>query len=387
MTFNSTLFDPTQLCLELTPTRQDHLWQQSQASATAPRRWNTYLNRLCLDAVLPWLQEEAPHCRPAMNATSRHSLWELVNGMAIAQDNTRFVLIPTEALDLDEIRIPQEWIDIPDWIADYYLMVQVNPDDGWVRIGGFATHRQIKEQAVLDRGDRTYVLNETDLITDLNALWVSRALQANEVTRAAVDALPTLATTHASALIQRLGNPDLLNPRLEIPFSTWAALIQHGGWRHQLAERRRGLPEQRSVTQWLQSGLSAIAEQVGWQSVTLQPVVVGARGDEAAESVSGLARSLTIAGQPYELRIMPMSTEAGQVWRFELVSLVPGGRIPGGFVLRLLTEDLQSFEGNEDRADASVDSLYVDVMLAPDEGIVWQIEPCPEDYDQEVLRF
>jgi len=26
--------------------------------------------------------------------------------------------------------VPQEWVDIPEWAADYYLAVQVNPDSG-----------------------------------------------------------------------------------------------------------------------------------------------------------------------------------------------------------------------------------------------------------------
>jgi hypothetical protein len=387
MTFNATLFDPTQICLELDPARQDQIWNQSQSCATDISRWNTYLNQLCLEAVLPWLREEEGRSRPLFNATARSSLWELVSGMAIALGDIQIVLLPTEQMDLDEIRIPQEWIDIPDWVADYYLAVQVNPDDGWVSIGGFATHAQIKERAPLDQGDRTYVLDEMDWITDLNVLWVSRQLQANEVTRAAVATLPELETTQARNLIQRLGTPEIRVPRLEIPFTTWAALVQNSGWRQQLAERRRGQPEQRSVPQWLQSGLSALAEQVGWQSVTLQPVPVGARSDQATQPVPGLARSLTIAGQPYELRVMPISTPEGQIWRFELVSLTPGGRIPRGFVLRLLTENLQPFAGNEDQAETSVDALYVEVILTPGEGIVWQIEPAPDDYDQELLRF
>jgi len=36
--------------------------------------------------------------------------------------------------DLTKRMVPQEWVDIPEWAADYYLAVQVNPDSGWLRI-------------------------------------------------------------------------------------------------------------------------------------------------------------------------------------------------------------------------------------------------------------
>ena len=78
---------------------------------------------------------------------------------------------------------------------------------------------------------------------------------------------------------------------------------------------------------------------------------------------------------------------ANNVWRFELSSLAPGGLIPTGVTLRLLTEDLQPFENNEDTATAPVEQLYIEVALESGEGIVWEIEPTPEDYDREILRF
>jgi hypothetical protein len=55
--------------------------------------------------------------------------------------------------------------------------------------------------------------------------------------------------------------------------------------------------------------------------------------------------------------------------------------------LRLLTEDLQVFEGNEDVALTAKEQLYIDVTLAPGEGLVWEIEPFPENYDREILHF
>jgi Protein of unknown function (DUF1822) len=61
--------------------------------------------------------------------------------------------------------------------------------------------------------------------------------------------------------------------------------------------------------------------------------------------------------------------------------------VPAGVTLRLLTEDLQGFEGNWDGADGLVEELFVDVAVAAGEGIVWEVEPLPEGYEREILRF
>lgn len=384
MTFDSALFDPTQLCLAINSNVQTQAWQFSQAFATPSSQWNAYLNQLCLQTLLPYLQEEQPRATISPNAEALASLWELVNGTAILWPHRRLVLVPTETIDLEEIRVPQEWVDISDWAADYYLAVQVNPDEAWVRVAGFVTHRQLKQQAQLDRFDRTYCLAGSDLIPDLSVLWVTQQLQSSEATRGVISDGASLSTLEAANLIQRLGNPTVVNPRLAIPFERWAALLNHGGWRQRLAEQRRGLPEQQSPRQWLQAGISSWVQ--GWGRVDYQLGVAGSRSSEVTQPTAALLRQLTIANQPYELQIIPIDL-AANVWRFELSSLSVGGWVPAGTTLRLLTEDLQPFEGNEDTATTPVDRLYIEVVLEPGEAVVWEIEPIPEAYDQEILRF
>jgi hypothetical protein len=193
-----------------------------------------------------------------------------------------------------------------------------------------------------------------------------------------------LSTIEAANLIQRLGNPTIVNPRLAIPFERWAALLHHGGWRQRLAEQRRGLPEHRSPLQWLQAGISSLTQ--GWSRVDYQLGTAGSRSSEVAQPTAALLRQLTIANQPYELQIIPIDL-AANVWRFELSSLSVGGLVPAGTTLRLLTEDLQPFEGNEDTATTAVDRLYIEVALESGEALVWEVEPTPEAYDREILRF
>ncbi|MDZ8139397.1 MAG: DUF1822 family protein [Nostoc sp. DedQUE04] len=373
--------DSQHLYLEITkfPEVQE---QPYSTAGTCQRGW---INQKCLQAFLPWFQEEiAPTARVYPNSAALPSFWEVVNGTAISFERDRLVLIPTLAMDDDELRVPQEWIDIPEWIADYYIAVQVNPDDGWIKIFGYTTHQILKTKGVYDAGDRTYSLESEDLIPDINVLWVTRQLDRSEALRAEIAPIDSISKTQAENLLERLGDRNVKFPRLALPFSLWGALLAHSGWQKKLYELRQGLLIQRSIPQWLQTGVTNLAQQWGWEK---REFVVVPAGMRSAEPVLGLSRRIKVAEQTYELRIFPKSTSEDYVWRFELRSTTVDGQIPAGFKLRLLTEDLQAFENNQDTATTPVDMLYLEVILELGEGLVWEIEPTPEDYEREILRF
>ena len=75
------------------------------------------------------------------------------------------------------------------------------------------------------------------------------------------------------------------------------------------------------------------------------------------------AAGYAYTGQIYELTITPQSQLNATIWYFELRNAAVGAAIPGGFKLRLLTEDLQPFPNNEDIATTAVEQLYVEVAL------------------------
>ncbi|MGB3654136.1 MAG: DUF1822 family protein [Rivularia sp. (in: cyanobacteria)] len=381
--FNSpspSTIDSHQLHLEI-----PQFQMQEQAYSTPGAYQRAWINQLCLQAFLPWFREEIdPSAKVYPNTAALPSFWELVDGTAITFDTSRLLLIPTLAMDGDELRVPQEWVDIPELVADYYIAVQVNPDDGWIKFFGYTTHKSLKAKGVYDVGDRTYSLEREDLIQDINVLWVTRQINYPEALRAIVAPLDSIPQTQASNLLERLGNADVKFPRLAVPFPLWGALIAHGGWRNKLYELRQGLPQQWSIRQWLQTGVANLPQQWGWKKKEFVMVSTGMRSGEA---VQGLSRQLIINGDTYELRIFPKGNSENQIVRFELRSATPGSQIPVGFKLRLLTEDLQPFENNEDTAINPVDMLYLEVILEPGEELVWETEPIAEDYEREILRF
>ena len=355
------------------------------AYSTAGARQRAQMNQQCLEAVQSWLQAEF-HVTASVypSVAALPSFWEVVNGTAVTVGAYRWVLLPTVAIALDELRVPQEWIDIPNWVADYYLAVQLDPEQGWLQMNGYTTHQQLKTKGIYEAVDRTYTLDVDDLWQDVNSLWIAQQLHAQATLRTTVASVPPIPLAQANHLLERLGNPAMTFPRRAVPFQLWAALLAHGGWRQALYERRQGVSDRTSVTQWLQTGLSVFAQQLGWQRREFVLTVPGVRGDFVK---AGIARSLVIADKPYELRIFAIDRAVNSTWRVELRSAASGGRIPIGFKLRLLTENLQGMENNEDIAKTEVESLDVDVVLEPGEGLVWEIEPLPEGFDYEILRF
>ncbi|MGH7999797.1 MAG: DUF1822 family protein [Brasilonema sp.] len=248
--------DPREWLLEILPTIQAQSWQQSQVYATPSSRWCAYINQICLHAFLDWIStEDFPQVSVWYSSPGTSAFWEFVNGTAILLDNRRVVLIPSEAIDDSELEVPQEWVDIKSWAADYYLAVQVKPDDEWVRIWGYTTHEELKSLAHYDSVDRTYCIDARHLTKDLNAFSLSYQFCGEQEMKAAVAPLPQLSTQQAENLVQWLGNSSFRFSRLAVPFTTWGALLENEQWRQRLYQQRQQAQSsqvQVNLSRWLE---------------------------------------------------------------------------------------------------------------------------------------
>ncbi|MBV8886574.1 MAG: DUF1822 family protein [Chroococcidiopsidaceae cyanobacterium CP_BM_RX_35] len=254
---------PTELWLEVSPSVQNQAWQQSQSCLTPSGRWNAYLNQMCLSTFLPWLQAEyVPEALPDVAVSA---IWQVTNGTAIAIGSKRLVLIPSKTLETREFYVPQEWVDIPSWAGDYYLAVQVDLEGEWMRIWGYTTHEQLKTSGSYEADERLYCLDASEMIPDLNVLWVMWQLCPDEQTRSAIAPLPELSDIQVENLWQRLTSSAVSHPRLELPLSLWGALLEREDWQQQLA-RARGessrMQANANLSQWFQN----VFEE-GWQAI------------------------------------------------------------------------------------------------------------------------
>lgn len=231
------ILNPNQIVLDLSAQESQAAWDSGRQFSSDVGRWNAYLNRICLNPILSWLQAESGiEAQVFPSPTEAINLWESINGVAISLEQTRIVIIPSEAIDTEEFCVPQEWVDIPSWTANYYLAVQVSPDDGYLRVWGYATHQQLKESGIYDEFERVYSLERADVIEDLNVMWVARQVCPDE--KVEVEVLPILSPNQAETILAQISQYPLDSLRLKLPFTQWGALLSQNSWRQQLWGQR-----------------------------------------------------------------------------------------------------------------------------------------------------
>ncbi|MBZ8180950.1 DUF1822 family protein [Oscillatoria salina] len=255
--------------LTVTDKTIDTAWLEHSFYSNNAALWNGYCNRLCLDTIISWFQELGEQVKSWLPEVNLPTCWELVTGSAIQWGETKIVLIPFETDDFSTFCIPQEWIDIPGWEADYYLAVQLNleadEEDSWMQILGYTTHRELKKKAVYNPSLRYYSLAKEELIEDLTMLFVARKIVASR--KLSVAELPSL--NQVESLLDRLSEPEVEIPRLQVDFVKWGALLANETWRHELyklrlrkAEKEELMHKAINLRNWFKAQF-----ETGWQTV------------------------------------------------------------------------------------------------------------------------
>ena len=230
-------FDSTPVDLTIPISVQDDGWQLSQQRHTKANQWQGYLNYLCLAVCLPWLSanfrgvsSDFEPFATGLRQWVAPSFWELVDGSIVTIDRSRVCLLPHTSYDRSELRVPQEWMEIPNWIADYYWAVQIDLDAQSATIWGYTSHAQIQQSGSYDGLDRTYYLDADDL-----------QFPPSAPTRGQVSFLKTLAADRADKYLVELSRPQLAIPRLNIrtaDWGDWLSLLANDTWRLELFRRR-----------------------------------------------------------------------------------------------------------------------------------------------------
>lgn len=313
-----TIIYPNRPCLPLTSADRDGSWPNRSDYSNDSARWTAYLNHLVETVFERWVQEDADlklHSRIRLEAEGLSALWEVVNGTAIMMNKTRIVLIPSEEIDTPELCVPYEWVDVPSLAGDYYLGVQVNLQEGWLQVWGYASHHQLKSEGEYDEWQRTYTLPQADLIEDLNAMLAARQLGAIE--RAPIAELPSLSTTEVSELLDQLSQSSPNLARLKVPLKQWGALLENKQWRQELYHRRlekvrANIPNRKPIKlgQWLQQPLDSIA--TGWQ--TLEELLETLSGQQQAFAYS--ERSSSSRDDTTSINLPEAEVQRGKVINF-----------------------------------------------------------------------
>lgn len=236
-----------QVDLKIPVVIQHQGWEYSQQHYTAANQWQGYLNYLCHSVSIPWLSTSLTGCDLEWERDrDTTSIWELVEGSIVTVGKSRICLLPHTSCDRSELRVPQEWVEIPNWIADYYLAVQIDLDNERATIWGFTTHLKLQQRGLYDDLDRMYCLDADELIQDFSILQLTEQLSVPPATRGMVDPIEHLTHAQVDRYMADWSHKSLAVPRLELreaEFPHWLSLLSNDNWRQQLTAHRLGLVE------------------------------------------------------------------------------------------------------------------------------------------------
>jgi hypothetical protein len=228
--------EPETIWLELTPAEIELAQPNVTTYSNQTGLNNAHLNQLCLSKFQAWLDEWEISYELSFSTDELTTIWDVVTGWAVEIGKTRLVLIPTNNLDRDELQVPQEWVDLPNWLGDYYFGVQLDLEAGLINIWGFSSHQSLKERGEYNPRNHSYSLDSDLLVTNLDILWMAQDLGLNE--RSSITELPTLSLDSALALIQQLSTPSPYSPRSKLTFPEWGAILNSPNLRSQLYQTR-----------------------------------------------------------------------------------------------------------------------------------------------------
>lgn len=243
------LFD-SGVWISLSPSDQETLWQHCTMDVQNPiLRWHRYIDQLCVQSVLPWLRDMLETKQPiriVSIADDRHGGANAEDGnitphspsttrpsLVLETEDVRFVVIPSEAIDRSELRVPDAWVHDPHQSGDYYLTVQVDPDEGQVHIWGYASHTLLTQQGHYDPLNGSYSMEQDALLTDFAVLAVTHQLgMAHSLANTRQPSTdPTMArTSHAAASIPVV--PQAMGQRIRQTLDQGIAAIDLRQWLH-----------------------------------------------------------------------------------------------------------------------------------------------------------
>jgi Protein of unknown function (DUF1822) len=195
---------------------------------------------------------------------------KLVNGFALSISGVRVAFVPSPALDLMGFEVPREWVELSNWVADYYVPIQVDVEHNCLHLWGFISHQYLSQRANLDLASNSYEVDAMDLISDLNSLWITCDLVARKaipIERGEIPSLSPLSGLEARKLIDRLkqdrsrsvsGRDSIFSSRLGLPFAQWGAILNSPEYLTIYAE-----PElvTTNITSWFRSQVNSIDQK------------------------------------------------------------------------------------------------------------------------------
>jgi Protein of unknown function (DUF1822) len=224
---------------KLTEIYSEHDWIDLTAYPDWPIDENTTpvdLNLQCQQIVKEWLATDmglaSKEDFPYSGLPDRDRLVsQLVNGFCLKINDSKLIFIPSDRIDISSFEVAQEWVDLTNWMGDYYVPIQVDIDAQYLHLWGLITHQELKRtKEPTDRVFRYYHVDSDRTIDNLEILWTSCELspapRSKNIT--AGESICSLENGIVTELIDRIKSEASINfPRLILPFSQWGAILNN----------------------------------------------------------------------------------------------------------------------------------------------------------------
>ena len=377
---------PTEI-VDLSPEAIDQAVELSLQIPNEEQQWQTYLNVLALYGFEEWLGTRATdltinreHCsvlQPAMaNAI------EAVCNLTV--NDFKVCLIATGTLTDEEVTLPRAVVDLPEFVAHFYVLVEVQEEQETAVVSGFLSYDQlVNRRATVNlqpEEDWTYQLPLTWFEGNVDKLLLY--LRCLEVTAIP---LPLSQNNRSMQLSQMRSHLEALLPQLESSERPlWQVLTWEQGvavltnpellnWLYQVHRQEHPSPGSKTslqqhlvdilqlltqpavnVGRWLWDELDEFAQELSWVLLPrLAPAAAMRSPVEEFEAIMtqlegtgveiplqarGAYRDLRLAGMPLRLYAVtwPLLEDSIPEWTLLLVlGAAPGTSLPLGLKLRV----------------------------------------------------
>jgi Protein of unknown function (DUF1822) len=288
----------------------EHIWINIDIDRSDISLSQSELNLLCIKTLRKYLTESLQLVVETTFPSDENNLVfvnKLVNGFALSISGIKVAFIPSCDLDLMGFEVPQEWVQLSNWCADYYVPIQIDLEHNCLHLWGFISDQYLQQRAIFDRTFRSYEVEGGDLINDLESLWMACAAVANrELTpeRGKITSLPVLSPPDAQILIDRLQqHKSVFSPRLALPFEQWGAIINSPEYLNLYANPTPALVK---ISNWFTETIDNISTKIVdeiWQTIPdfcYQPAPV----------TGFMTADAPILADKFTLKGIPLSTDA-----------------------------------------------------------------------------
>jgi hypothetical protein len=244
---------------------QEHIWIGVDFGDSPISRSEAEINRLCHTSVSEYLKNLGLVVKsvfPSQGLFLPFTI-EPINGFVLSIAGVRVAFIPSLNLDLMSFEVQREWVALSNWVADYYVPIQVDLESNFLHLWGFISHTYLLERSTLDPYFQSYEVAGIALIDDLDSLWVTCHLVANNTIapeRVKMPSLPVLSELELERAIDRLQqHQSTFSPRLVLPFEQWGAILDRSEY---LTIYINALSSVTIISNWFRSKVKTI-KQVG----------------------------------------------------------------------------------------------------------------------------